>query len=48
MEETKETVTSTAVENNDLSKLIVAGNSFGFLNDDEELYSEKDLVERYT
>jgi len=48
IDEIKATVTSSKVEHNDLSILMVSGKSFDFLNDDEELYSEKDLVERYT
>lgn len=48
MEEIKETITTTSIENEDLLNLIVAGSSFDFLNEDKELYSEKDLIERYT
>ncbi|HLC33085.1 MAG TPA: antitoxin AF2212-like protein [Candidatus Nanoarchaeia archaeon] len=34
-----------SIEKEDFHKLVVAGKSFDFLKDEEELYSEDDVVE---
>ena len=40
-------MTNISIENADSHKLLMTGETFDFLNTEENLYSEKDLIERY-